>query len=171
MNEPSVKIERVPVGDTGEPLKKKGGALKWIIIGIAVAAAAGVGVWKFLPQSSAPTHEIVEPVEISKKAEEPPKFGEVFQLSDIVINPAGSRRVFMVCVTLELSDPALKKEVEKRESLLRDNLITLFASQPLDVLIDIKYRQAFRARVKKIMDYQLGETAVTRVFFEKWVFQ
>jgi hypothetical protein len=39
------------------------------------------------------------------------------------------------------------------------------------VLIDIKYRQAFRARVKKIMDFQLGEGVVSRVFFEKWVFQ
>jgi flagellar basal body-associated protein FliL len=141
-----------------------------IIIGLLVAAAAGVGVWKFAPGSK-DAHGIVEPEEMEKKAEEPKKFGEVFQLSDIVINPAGSRRVFMVVVTLELADPEMKKEVEKREALLRDNLITLFASQPLEVLIDIKYRQAFRARVKKIMDHHLGEGIIARVFFEKWVFQ
>jgi len=170
MNESSTKIERVPVTEGGEPKKKGGGALKWIIIGVVVAAAAGFGVWKFMPGSSTP-HGIVEPVDAEKKPEEPPKFGETFQLEDIVINPAGSRRVFMVVVTLELGDPEKKKEVEKREALLRDNLITLFASQPLDVLIDIKYRQAFRARVKKIMDHHLGEGIVTRVFFEKWVFQ
>ncbi len=171
MNEPSTKIERVPVPEPAEPKKKsRFGFLKWIIIGVVVAAAAGIGVWKFAPGSNKP-HDIVDPVEIAQKPEEPQKFGEVFQLSDIVINPAGSRRVFMVVVTLELVNAEIRKEVEKREALLRDNLITLFASQPLDVLIDIKYRQAFRARVKKIMDYHLGEGKVTRVFFEKWVFQ
>jgi len=170
MNESSTKIERVPVADNADKKKSGGGGLKWIIIGVLVAAAAGVGVWKFAPGSKEP-HGIVEPVEMEKKAEEPKKFGEVFQLSDIVINPAGSRRVFMVVVTLELVNPEMKKEVEKREALLRDNLITLFASQPLEVLIDIKYRQAFRARVKKIMDHHLGEGIVSRVFFEKWVFQ
>jgi flagellar basal body-associated protein FliL len=118
------------------------------------------------------THEIVEPGETPKPAEaEPLQFGEVVELDDIVINPAGSRRVFMVKVTLEVVDKEKSREVEKRQALLRDNLITLFASQPLEVLIDIKYRQAFRARVKKIMDFQLGEGVVSRVFFEKWVFQ
>lgn len=169
MNEPALKIERMPAGEASDAKKKGGGALKWIVIGIIVAVAAGVGIWKFLPGGG--SHQIVEPEGLVKKPEAPPKFGEVFQLQDIVINPAGSRRVFMVVVTLELDKPDFKKEIEKREALLRDNLITLFASQPLEVLIDIKYRQAFRARVKKIMDYQLGEGVVSRVFFEKWVFQ
>ncbi len=171
MNESSPKIERVPVLDPAVKKQKGGGGtLKWIIIGVVVAAAAGFGVWKFAPGSNK-AHEIVEPEGLEKKSEEPPKFGEVFQLTDIVINPAGSRRVFMVVVTLELANPEMKKEIEKRQALLRDNLITLFASQPLEVLIDIKYRQAFRGRVKKIMDHHLGEGTVSRVFFEKWVFQ
>jgi len=51
------------------------------------------------------------------------------------------------------------------------NLITLFSSQSREVLTNIKYRRALRARVKKIMDYQLGEGVVSRVFFQKWVFQ
>ena len=62
-------------------------------------------------------------------------------------------------------------EIRKREPLLRDNLITFFTAQPLEVLTNIRYRQAIRSRVKKILDYHLGEGAITRVFFSKWVFQ
>jgi len=147
--------------------------MKIIIIAVLVGGLVAGGVYFFLlkphPQTVAVTTESAPELETITKEAKP--FGEVFQMSDIVINPAGSRRVFMVTVALEVAQKDMVKEVEKREPLLRDNLITLFASQPLDVLIDIKYRQAFRARVKKIMDFQLGEGAVTRVFFEKWVFQ
>jgi len=164
-------VERVPVGTPKE--KKGGGVLKIIIIAVLAGGLVGGGVYFFGMKPHA------TPVEVAPESasgsegvtKEAKPFGEVVQMSDIVINPAGSRRVFMVTVALEVADKEKVKEVEKRESLLRDNMITLFASQPLDVLIDIKYRQAFRARVKKIMDFQLGEGAVTRVFFEKWVFQ
>lgn len=77
----------------------------------------------------------------------------------------------MVSLGLEYFDAEVSAELGKRESLLRDNLITLFSSQPQEILTNIKYRRALRARVQKIMDYQLGEGAVTRVFFEKWIFQ
>ena len=77
----------------------------------------------------------------------------------------------MVSVGLEYFDPEMKSVISKREPLLRDNLITLFSSQSREVLTNIKYRRALRARVKKIMDYQLGEGVVSRVFFQKWVFQ
>lgn len=170
MNEPRGNIERIQVPD---PERKEGGggkgALKWVIVGAVALAVAAVAVWKFLPALQG-RHGLVETAE-STRAGEPTAFGEVIQMEDIVINPAGSRRVFMVTVTLEVANKESIAPVQKREALLRDNLITLFASQPLDVLIDIKYRPAFRARVKKIMDYQLGEGTVTRVFFEKWVFQ
>jgi len=144
--------------------------MKIVIIAVVVGLLVGAGIYFLLPMFQ---HKaaLVEPVEVESPPGEPKPFGEVYQMSDIVINPAGSRRVFMVTVALEIANKEKLKEVEKRESLLRDNLITLFASQPLDVLIDIKYRQAFRARVKKIMDYQVGEGTINRVFFEKWVFQ
>jgi len=172
MNE-SGSVERVPVGGAGGK-KGGGGALKLILVALIAGGGVGGAVFFLLPklQHKAPA-EVVESAAVENEApsNEPKPFGEVYQMTDIVINPASSRRVFMVTVALEVANKEMVKEIQKREPLLRDNLITMFASQPLDVLIDIKYRQAFRARVKKVMDYQLGEGAITRVFFEKWVFQ
>lgn len=152
--------------------------MKKIIPIVAAIVVTGLVVFFMMSRThSTPTPAAPVKKTAHKGAEEaggegaPPAFGEIYEMQDLVINPSGSRRVFMVTVALEIADKEQVKEVTKRESLLRDNLITLFASQPLEVLIDVKYRQAFRARVKKIMDYQLGEGIVSRVFFEKWVFQ
>jgi len=171
MNEPTTgNIERVPVGAPPPPKKGSSSLVKIILIAIVLGLAVGGAIYFLLPKLQ--HHAGMVETEVAESPSKDPKpFGEVFELSDIVINPAGSRRVFMVSVALEVSNKEITKEIKKRETLLRDNLITLFASQPLEVLIDIKYRQAFRARVKKVMDFQLGQGAVSRVFFQKWVFQ
>lgn len=147
-----------------------------IIAGALIVLAAGAFiVWKFVLNKSADDTELSGADSLAVIDEdgerEPPPFGEVYIIDDIIINPVGQRRLFMVTIGLEVFKPELLDEIKKREPLLRDNLITLFSSQPINVLADIRYRQAFRARVMKIMDYQLGEGKITRIFFQKWVFQ
>ncbi len=189
-------IERVSLVDVEEDAEDNKSGKKGLIIGIIVVSLLGCGfaAWKlgFLPfvdnilgMSGTGTEEIADSLkndnEINGRLEseeiedeepvEPPPFGEVYVISDLVINPAGQRRLFMVSIGLEYFETSSLEKIQKREILLRDNLITLFGSQPIDVLNDIRYRQAFRNRIKKIMDYQLGKDTVTRIFFEKWVFQ
>jgi len=142
--------------------------LKLPLLIILVLALVGFGVWFFLLRT--PAEEGVVEVE-TRLPREPPPFGEVYFIRDMVINPSGGRRLFMVSIALEYFDKEKASEFKRREPLLRDNLTTLFSSQPPEVLTNIKYRRALRSRVKKIMDYQLGEGVVTRIFFEKWVFQ
>ncbi|MBM3329500.1 MAG: hypothetical protein FJY67_08535 [Calditrichaeota bacterium] len=168
MNQPNVERVTVPEPGGGSAPAKKKSPVGLIVIIVAVLGG-GFAAWKFLPIFHKP-HLSAE-ADTMQTTGQPPPFGEVVILEDLIINPVGSRRVFMCSVGIEVKDVEKAKEVRKRESLLRDNLLTLFSSQPMEVLIDIKYRQAFRARVKKIMDYQLGAGVVNRVFFEKWVFQ
>lgn len=170
--------DRVIIVDPALAKKQsKSSMIKWGAIVLAVLVLAAAGVWFFLGSDSEDAGELIgitltEPEE-DKKPHEPKPMGEVWVMEDIFINPSGGggRRHFMVAVVLELSSKANIEEINKRKPLLRDNLITLFSSQQIEVLANIKYRQAFRSRVKKIMDYQLGEGVVTRVFFDKWVFQ
>ncbi|MBM3327322.1 MAG: flagellar basal body-associated FliL family protein [Calditrichaeota bacterium] len=169
MNKPNVERIAVPESQAVDNPPKKKSPLVMIIIIIAAVGLGAVGVWKFLPTGH--KSGFSSDADSIRPPRETPTFGEVFLIEDLIINPAGTRRVFMCSVGLEVADAEKVKEVKRRESLLRDNLLTLFSSQSMEVLLDIKYRQAFRARVKKIMDYQLGEGIVKRVFFEKWVLQ
>lgn len=170
-NFPEEETERLQVDESEADKGGLIGKLKipLIIILILILITAVLYWFVLRPSSEVSQNELV--AEVEKKPDEPPPFGKVYYIRDLVINPAAGRRIFMVSVALEYFDDEKAALLEKREPLLRDNLITLFSSQPQHVLTNIKYRRALRARVKKIMDYQLGEGVVTRVFFEKWVFQ
>jgi len=169
-NFPEQEVERLPVKGTKSGKGLPGKLLIPLII-ILILTVAGVAIYWFILKPTADTAEgVAVQVEKSNK-DEPPPFGKIYYIRDLIINPAEGRRIFMVSVALEYFDEDKADLIQEREPLLRDNLITLFSSQPQNVLTNIKYRQALRARVKKVMDYQLGEGVVTRVFFEKWVFQ
>ncbi len=166
-------VEKVALIDQEEePKKGVFSKLIWVIIAV-ILAGGGFALWKFILSPSSDDIALVEVGEeiVSAPPREPPPFGEVYKIENVILNPASGRRHFMVSVGLEVFDKSKLDEIKKREPLLRDNLITMFSAQPVDILSDIRYRQAFRSRVKKIMDYQLGEGIVTRVFFERWVFQ
>lgn len=168
-------VERVSLVDTDEEVfdEKKKKPILLIILVVLGLIAGGAAVWIFVIDKAPGGMVEVQSEEPERKGppKKPPPFGQVYSLTDIIVNPSGQRRVFMVSIAVEVFDVKALDELKRREPLLRDNLITLFSSQPIEVLADIRYRQAFRARVKKVMDYQLGEGIVTRVFFDKWVFQ
>lgn len=168
MNEPNP--DRIPTmgSEPNQKPRKKG--IFPIIIGV-IMLAAGVGIGVVLAPRLVVHKGVVEPEVGKTSAAVKEGFGEVYLIEDIIVNPSESRRIFMCSIGLEVANPELVKEVKKREVLLRDNFNTLFSSQTVETLLDIKYRQAFRARVKKIVDLQLGEGVVRRVFFEKWVVQ
>ena len=166
-------IEKVALVDSEEEPKKGIIAkLIWVIAAL-ILAGGGFVVWKFVlspPLDDAALAEIGGET-ANAPPHKPPPFGEVYKIENIILNPASGRRHFMVSIGLEVFDKSKLEEIKRREPLLRDNLISMFSAQPVDVLSDVRYRQAFRSRVKKIMDYQLGAGVVTRVFFERWVFQ
>ncbi len=174
MNEYDENVERVSLVDAdtaGNGLRRS------LIIALTVVIIAVVGffAWRFIlskPEKEKGVVDVAEMTEIARKpVKNAPPIGDIYTISDILINPARQRRIFMVSVGLEVAGPKVIDEIRRREPMLRDNLITLFSSQSSDVLTDIRYRQAFRIRVKKIMDFQLGEGSVKRVFFDKWVYQ
>src|SRR4030042_4838095 len=98
------------------------------IIALIVALVI-ITVWWLIGKYTGQTVSDVEGV-TTKIEHKPPPFGEVFSLNDLIVNPAGGRRHFMVSIGLEYFDPTKADEIRKRESLLRDNLITFFTSQP-----------------------------------------
>jgi flagellar basal body-associated protein FliL len=142
-----------------------------LFIVFAVVIIGAAGFWLLKMRHPSPPAESVAAAPPQEAPLEPPTFGEVYRFEDLVINPVGGRKVFMVTVVLEVQDARKIAEIQKRESLLRDNLITMFSSQSAEALADIQLRRAFRARVIKIMDYQLGAGTVSRVFFEKWILE
>jgi flagellar basal body-associated protein FliL len=99
--------------------------------------------------------------------------GEFYMIPDLIINPAasGGRRHLLISIGLEYHDPEMEDELAKRDPQIRDNLITLLASQDVNVLTDIRYRENIRRSLLKAVNYYIDEGEVNRLYFVKYVFQ
>ncbi|HEX7344346.1 MAG TPA: flagellar basal body-associated FliL family protein [bacterium] len=108
-----------------------------------------------------------------KRSAEETQVGEFHIISDLVINPAatGGRRHLLVSIGLEYHDPKMEEELTRRDPQIRDNLITLLASQEVNTLTDIRYRENIRHSLLKAVNYYLEVGQVERLYFVKYVFQ
>ncbi len=142
-----------------------------IVIVVAVLLFQGVS-----------SHFIVKNVFFSKtpaekalevKAEESSTFGEIYELSGLLINPKGSRGKSHLLIDLgfEYQDLLLSAELEKRAPQLRDKITTFLASQSVQVVTDITFREKIRGRIKEIVNFTLNSGEIDHVYFIRYVFQ
>ena len=104
MNEiPEDDIEKVALVDLSEETKKGFlSKLIWVVI-IIIILGGGFAIWKFVLNKSG---DGIVDVEETKKAppREPPPFGEIYMINDVIINPMSGRRHFIVSIGLEVHD-------------------------------------------------------------------
>lgn len=103
----------------------------------------------------------------------PKEMGEVYMLQDIVVNPAhtGGMRYLVTSMGLELSDPSLEKEMEKREPQIRDQVITLLSRKGVEELVDVSRREEIREELLTAINAQLVGGKVRKLYFVKYVLQ
>jgi flagellar basal body-associated protein FliL len=103
------------------------------------------------------------------------EYGQIFYLTDMVINPKGSvgRRLFKISLALEY-DPAntkLAAELSQRTPFMRDYLISYLGSMNEDSLSDISYREVMRDSLSTALNRFLTEGRVDRVLFQDFIRQ
>jgi flagellar basal body-associated protein FliL len=103
------------------------------------------------------------------------EYGQIFYLTDMVINPKGSvgRRLFKISLALEY-DPAntrLADELNQRTPFMRDYLISYLGSMNEDSLSDISYREVMRDSLSTALNRFLTEGQVDRVLFQDFIRQ
>ena len=115
---------------TEEAPEKKGGLVKWIIIGIAILLVLGGG--DFVSWET-----FMKPSEKEAKKENAPlrvELGPTFPLDTFIVNLAGANgeRYLKVNMELELKDGKLVPELEKRRPQVRDTILLLLSSKTFD---------------------------------------
>ena len=97
----------------------------------------------------------------------------VFTLDDIVINPAGSRTktFFVLSLVFMIKEKDGFKEVEKREPAIKDRVLSLLCRKTAQWLSKVDNRDILRNEIKLIVNRQLVDTQVTKVYFTKYVLQ
>lgn len=96
----------------------------------------------------------------------------VYQISDIVVNPAGTggSRFLSVSFGFELS-PEAAQQFTGREPLVRDALITILASKTVAQLSDIKQKEIIRYQIKKRLEMLLETEGIDAVYYTDFVMQ
>jgi|GEM_PF-1201019 len=100
--------------------------------------------------------------------------GPIFELGELVVNPAESlgRRFVVVKIALELTDETVKKTVETQAPLINDELIRILASKNVEFLSNIAERDSLREEMRLAINGGLpGGSGVKKVFFAGFVLQ
>jgi flagellar FliL protein len=119
------------------------------------------------------------------KAEAVHEPGEVIEIKDLIVNPAGSggRRYLKVAAAVELAAEKGKKKKEKapaaegagggglQDAQIRDLLIRELSSRTLDELTDPIAKEEMRQGIIEGLSGILGEGRVTNVYFTEYVVQ
>jgi flagellar FliL protein len=188
-----------PANEAAKTPQPKKGMSKLILFGgiglgvIGIGIALAIFVLKPMMAKSGDSHE--DPKAETAKAEtksehakkpEPAKKKEsshgeregggdglVYAVKDMVINPAGTNgsRFLSVSFGFELADPSLSGELEARDPLVRDALITIMSSKTVAQLTDAREKEITRLQIKKRLSDLLETTDISAVYFTDFVLQ
>ncbi|NLI15812.1 MAG: flagellar basal body-associated FliL family protein [candidate division Zixibacteria bacterium] len=181
-------------GDTQKTSTQKGGGLKtYFIIMMALQVVLAAGgyfiVIKYLKPDPA-FHQIIAE---EKKAEEKPKVEEIphqiYNIEDIVVNPAGTggSRYLSVSIGVEMDAPKatesegghghgegearLKSPLDEKKPQLRDALISLLSAKTIDQLTSVEQKDHIRAEIMDTFSKILAPAKVHNIFFIDYVLQ
>ncbi|HOF04126.1 MAG TPA: flagellar basal body-associated FliL family protein [Syntrophales bacterium] len=147
--------------------KKKGLALKWILITLAaVVVLGGIGGGAYYYFSS-------HAGKAKKQDPAPAVIGTIWPMEPFIINiqDSGSDRYLKLVVQLEIADAQGVKDLDLLKPKLRDNILELLGAKTYRELMDTAGKQRLREEIAMRLNSFLTTTKVTRVYFTEFVIQ
>jgi flagellar FliL protein len=181
----SGKQEAAPA--TGEATKKKGGGvLLFAAIGLgAVVVGIALALFVIKPMMAGSDTEgqgeaRVEASDASHKSDaKSKKKGHgasqalIHQISNIVVNPAGTggSRFLSASFGFELESAEIQREFDEKEPVIRDALITILSAKTVQQLTDPKQKEIVRYQIKKRVSQIMETDQLAGVYFTDFVLQ
>jgi flagellar basal body-associated protein FliL len=99
--------------------------------------------------------------------------GTIDQITDLVVNPAGTDGTRYLCTTvaLETIDPKVSEEIKSREAQIRDVLIEILSRRTIGELADLETRDPLREEIRAGVNNLLTGGEVVGVYFSNFVLQ
>jgi flagellar protein FliL len=157
-------------GEGQVPEKKKGSALKWIIIAVIavfVLGGAGAGAYFFLIKSHSPAAE-------KKTAESAKPPAAVFWPMDpFIVNLIDNdgERFLKVVLQLELSDQSAVEELNLIKPKVRDSILDLLSAKTYKEMMDPIGKQRLRDEIALRANGYLTKGKIVKVYFTEFVIQ
>lgn len=152
------------------PEKKKGSALKWIIIAViavAVLGGGGAGAYFFLFKSTLPAQE-------KKQAEAAKPVAAIFwPLDPFVVNLIDNEgeRYLKVVMQFELADQLAAEELNVIKPKVRDSILDLLSAKNYKEMMDPIGKQRLRDEIALRASGYLTKGKIIKVYFTEFVIQ
>lgn len=157
------------------------GVVLVLIAVVNLAALAGLGyflqrMWVRLQevqrQAMRPTTE-AEPAKPSLGKELTPKaLGLLYPLDSFLVNIASDQgaKYLQVQMELELSDPAVEEEINKKKAAVRDSVIVFLSSRNFKELREATGLKKVRADLIKVLNGLLSSGQIKEIYFTQFHF-
>ena len=99
--------------------------------------------------------------------------GPIFPLKTFIVNLAdkGGTRYLRVTMDLELGNPELKNELNKRLPQVRDSLLMILPSKRFEDIRTVQGKTALRDEMLEALNGYLGQGKITNIYFKEFVVQ
>jgi len=96
-----------------------------------------------------------------------------FGIDPLIVNPAGSNgeRYLKAAITLEMHDPNLVTELEKRLPQIKNQVNNVLSSKTIDQIQTNEDRERLRREIQNRVNALLVGGHVSNVYFEEFVYQ
>ena len=148
-----------------------------LLIGVLVVLMLGMGGGLFMMWnqiSALSTHSVANASNDPNQEEtiEQP-LGPILSLDTFIVNLAdkGGNRYLRVTMDLELGDPELEDEINKRMPQVRDSILMILPSKRFEDISTIQGKTALRDQILETINGFLGQGKITNIFFKEFVVQ
>jgi flagellar FliL protein len=179
--------EEIKVDDAkaGAAPKKGGGLKMYLIIIMVLQVVLAAGGYFFVIKFMKPDPAFNQVIEDEKKAEAEHIPMQIYNIDDVVVNPAGTSgsRYLSVSVGVEMDAP--KEEgggghgeeakpaspIDEKKPQLRDALIGILSAKTIDQLTSVEQKDLIRGEILDSFTKILAPARVHKIFFVDFVLQ
>ncbi|TVQ12148.1 MAG: hypothetical protein EA364_09180 [Balneolaceae bacterium] len=96
-----------------------------------------------------------------------------FELKNIVINPAnsGGERYVVMSIGVEISEPSLVNELEKKGFMVKDRVIQILSSKTMEFFQSMEGKNQLKKELAIMFNDVLGRPVVRDLYFTQYVMQ
>lgn len=108
------------------------------------------------------------------KEEKPAEYGKfIHEIQDQIVNPAGTdgRRLLMVSLGFDVPTEENKKELETKDVLLKDEVLSVMSSKDLNELGNMTYRDTLRMEITERLKNVMPAVKINKIYFSKYILQ
>ena len=95
----------------------------------------------------------------------------LYQVDDIIVNPAGTKgkELLLASVAFDLKSEENKVEMEGKDVLVKDLVISVLSSKNIAQLGNTSYRDTLRIEIQSKLNDFLPTVGVNKVYFSKYI--